>query len=37
MAFKFQVHSDIEFNHNRDFLEKADKYKPKLHQQIVNG
>ena len=37
MAFKFQVHSNIEFNHNQDFLEKADKYKPALHQRVVKG
>ena len=37
MAFKFQVHSDIKFNHTQKLLEKADKYKPELHHQIVKG
>lgn len=37
MAFKFQIHSDIKFNHNQNFLDKADKYKPELNHQVVNG
>lgn len=35
MGFKFQINSDIDFNHNESLLRKADSYKPIIYKHTV--
>lgn len=37
MSFKFQINSDVKFNHNKDLLDKADLYKPVLKKKDIKA